>query len=403
MTDKLPHGSRAVTPEETERRLEACGVRRALAITRVADLTPLDPLGIPVFVAVTPLARDLTTHAGKGESRASARVSAIMEAVERVSAEQPPLEATVEASFQQLSAADGPAPIDPRRFELPSDSSYAPDRRYRWVRSRELQRGRDVWLAEDLVCSPAGAGILREVDTNGLASGNTWLEAVVHGLCEVIERDLVSQLEFATLYGAADELRLGVRGIDLSRLPERARELVRRSGEHGLGIALQHLDGDLRVPTFRALVVDPAYPSHDGTITGYFPGFGTHPDAELAMLRALNEAFQSRLGFIHGGRDSFNTFAGSARRQCARSRHLAYAAPPVARFEDLPSVRHRTLEEDLSHLLDRLRDAGFGEVFVSDLTRIELGIPVVRVRVPGLASFVVNRRRVGLRCLRHLV
>jgi ribosomal protein S12 methylthiotransferase accessory factor len=401
MVHRLPHGSRVVAPEETERRLEQCGVRRALPITRVADLTPLDPLGIPVFVAVTPLARDLTTHAGKGESRVSARVSAMMEAVERISAEEAPRESLREGSFRELAAAGDPPPVDPRRFELPSDSDYSPERRYRWVRSRELQAGRDVLLPEDLVCSPARAGILREVDTNGLASGNTWLEAVVHGLCEVIERDLVSQLEFATLYGDAGELRLGLRGV--TGLPDRARALLERSAEHGLGVAIQHVDSDLRVPTFRALVVDPAYPTRDGPDASFFPGFGTHPDAELALERALHEAFQSRVGFIHGGRDSFNTFAGSARRQSALARMSVYAGAPTAWFEDLPTARHAELQGDLEFLLGRLRAAGLSEVFVTDLTRADLGIPVVRVRVPGLAAFVVNRRRVGRRCLRHLV
>jgi ribosomal protein S12 methylthiotransferase accessory factor len=243
------------------------------------------------------------------------------------------------------------------------------------------------------------------VDTNGLASGNTLLEATVHALCEVIERDLISQVEFATLFADAGELRLGVRGISLDTLPASAQAWLARSAAHGLGVRVHFIDSDLRVPTFRALLVDLAYPSPGGPTAATFVGFGTHPNAELALVRALSEAFQSRVGFIHGGRDSFNTFGGSSRRQSLRARAEAVAAPPTLRFSELASVSacHADLRDDLAYLLAQLTAAGLDSVIATDLTRPELGIPVVRVRVPGLASFVVNRRRVGFRCLRHLV
>jgi ribosomal protein S12 methylthiotransferase accessory factor len=397
-----PHSARVAPLEETARRLRE--IQRRVPITRVSDLTPLDPLGVPVFVAVTPLARDLTTHAGKGACALSARVSAMMEAVERVSAERPIEDSTLEGSASGLTGA-GMYVVDPRRFDLPSDTHYDPERSYRWVRSRELQRGSDVLMVEDLVCSPPRAAILHDVDTNGLASGNTHLEATVHALCEVIERDLISQLEFTTLFADAGELRLNVHGVVPDTLPASAQAWLSRCAAHGLGVRVHSIDSDLRVPTFRALLVDPNYPSPAGPTTASFVGFGTHPNVELALMRALSEAFQSRVGFIHGGRDSFNTFGGSSRRQCLSARAEAVAAPPMLQFAELEraSVNHADLRDDLAFLLARLAAAGFADVIATDLTQPELAIPVVRVRVPGLASFVVNRRRVGFRCLRHLV
>src|SRR5271168_1445741 len=77
----VPSVSRVTSPEETERRVVPLLTR--LPVTRIADLTPLDEIRLPVFTAVTPLARDLTTHMGKGTDATSARVSALMEAVER--------------------------------------------------------------------------------------------------------------------------------------------------------------------------------------------------------------------------------------------------------------------------------------------------------------------------------
>jgi ribosomal protein S12 methylthiotransferase accessory factor len=386
--------------EETAARLRVAA--RRVPITRVSDLTPLDPLGIPVFVAVTPLARDLTTHAGKGACGLSARVSAMMEAVERVSAEQPVEESLATGSLRELREAGFDA-VDPTRFELPSDSSYEPADQYRWVRSRELQRDTEAWLVEDLVCTPPRAGSLREVDTNGLASGNTLLEATVHALCEVIERDVVSQLEFATSFADSGEPSLRIRGVLLSSLPDRARAWVERSAEQGVGVCVQAIESDLGLPVFRAFVIDPNYPSESGPEAASFVGFGAHPDTGLAVLRAISEAFQSRVGFIHGGRDSFNTFGGSWRRQSLRARCEAVTLPATIACSELPSAEHPDLRDDLRFLLARLAAAGLDRAIAADLTRPELGIPVVRVRVPGLASFAVNRRRVGFRCLRHLV
>ncbi|HET6339950.1 MAG TPA: YcaO-like family protein [Polyangiales bacterium] len=395
-----PHSARVAPLEETERRLGQ--IQRLVPITRVSDLTPLDPLGVPVFIAVTPLARDLTTHAGKGACPRSARVSAMMEAVERVSAERPGEESTIVGSAREL-AEEGFDVVDPRRFQLPSDTTYDPTRQYRWVRSSELHAQRDVLMIEDLVCSPPSAGVLHDVDTNGLASGNTKLEAVVHGLCEVIERDLISQVEFATLFADPGELQLRVRGVVLETLPAPAQGWIERSASHGLAVCVQHLESDLGVPTFRVLLIDPSYPSPAGPSAATFVGFGAHPNAELAVVRALSEAFQSRVGFIHGGRDSFNTFGGSARRQSLRARCEAVALPATLGFQDILGASHADLRDDLAYLLAQLTAAGFTEVVATDLTRRELGIPVVRVRVPGFESFVVNRRRVGFRCLRHLV
>lgn len=104
---------------------------RAIPVTRLTDLTPLDRLRLPVFSAVTPLARDLTTHFGKGRDAASAQASAVMEAIERASAEATPASTTT-ATLDEMRAT-GSSVIDPCEFDLPSDTAFAPGRRITWV------------------------------------------------------------------------------------------------------------------------------------------------------------------------------------------------------------------------------------------------------------------------------
>src|SRR6185369_13474975 len=76
---------RAASLDETWRRF-APAARKA-GITRIADLTGLDTLGVPVFAAVRPMGKSLSTQQGKGISAAAARVSALMESLETFSAE----------------------------------------------------------------------------------------------------------------------------------------------------------------------------------------------------------------------------------------------------------------------------------------------------------------------------
>lgn len=373
----------------------------AVPITRLADLTPLDRLGLPVWSAVTPLARDLTTHLGKGANAVAARVSALMEAVERSSAERAGLP-VLRASWRELDRS-GVAVLDPRLCDLPPDSTFAPDAVFAWIEADCVAGNQKVLLPLDLAISPPGEGILRHVDTNGLAAGNTRLEAIVHALAEVIERDAVSQHLFAELYlDASDSLPQRLR-IDTGTLPEPAGAIVETANAADIDVVVDWLVTDIAVATFRALMIDNAYPTPDGPATRCFVGYGTAPDAVLAVMRALTEAVQSRLAVIHGARDAFNRApaADDAARPFA---WLAdFTAQQLLPFDAVPSFVAPDLEADLGFLLQRLGRVGLDRVLVVDLTRADLDIPVVRVRVPGLACFAVNQQRVGWRCRRHLL
>ena len=392
---------RVVALDQTEQRVR--DVIKRIPVTRIADLTPMDYLRLPVFSAVTPLALDLTTHMGKGDDAISARVSALMEAVERVSAEMPPSGTTLRASFEELFRKGSVVPADPALFDLPPDTSYTPAALFNWIEAFDLIGNCPSLLPVDLACSPPREGMLRNVDTNGLASGNTRLEAVVHALCEVIERDALSQHEFRTLFGDPADPRPPSIAIELDTVAGPARRWIERIREHGLELIVQEITTDIQVVTFRALLVDDFFPTPDGPTPALFGGFGTHPNAEVAVLRAVTEAIQSRLSSIQGARDAYNILPTSPRRatQLERARELSTA--PSKAFDEMLSRVHLDLRDDLRFLLESLSAAGFTSVIAADLTRADLDLPVVRVRVPGLSEFVTNRRRVSRRVLRYLV
>ena len=303
-TPKVDAGERSVVVSETRARVER--IARRVPITRVVDLTPLDDLQLPVYSAVTPLARDLTVHNGKGATREAARVSAMMEAVERVSAERTAAP-TIAASCRELERSGPLPPVDPLAFDLPADTAYRPDSKFTWVQGRDLLAGRDVLVPLDLVITPPVEGVLNDVDTNGVASGNIHLEAVTHAVCEIIERDAFSQILFMAAFGDHETHARALAPIDLGTLPAQALEWAERITRAGLQLDVLDITSDVGVPTFHALLLDPHYPAPGGERRPRrFFGSGTHPDPEVAVFRALSEAIQSRLIVIQAARDSYN-------------------------------------------------------------------------------------------------
>ena len=256
-------------------------------------------------------------------------------------------------------------------------------------------------VAADQVLSPPNEKILLNVDTNGLASGNTLLEAVNHALCEVIERDAISQYEFLAAYGD-DELPSVCRYISLSTLPEPVKSLCEAIEEFGLRIKLMDITTDVSISTFHAVIVDPEFPSDRGPRTLFFQGSGTNPNSTIAAERAVTEAVQSRVGYIQGARDAFNV--SPTNRISSRKRMLGDLTPiPTIPFSSVNSFEFENLLDELKVILNKLTDVNIDQVIVTDLTRCDLKVPVVRVKVPGLSKFVLSRNLVDERCFRHLI
>src|SRR3990170_6514758 len=75
----------------------------SIGVTRIANITDLDRVGIPVFSAIRPSAAAgaISIYSGKGVNETNARISAIMESFERCLAEQP--EVSVNLSGVELN------------------------------------------------------------------------------------------------------------------------------------------------------------------------------------------------------------------------------------------------------------------------------------------------------------
>ncbi|TFH50581.1 MAG: methanogenesis marker 1 protein, partial [Methanothrix sp.] len=130
-------------------------------------------------------------------------------------------------------------------------------------------------------------------------------------------------------------------------------------------------------------------------------GMGTHTSAGVAVLRALTEVAQSRLTQIHGARE--DTVLADFRKQIGydRTKRLNkhwFETTDTKSFADIQSYESDDFLLDIKYMLKKLEEAGLDRVVVVDLTRDEIGIPVVRVIVPGLEIAAVDPERVGKRC-----
>ena len=375
---------RTVPPEETLARIEK---KIAIAgITRVADITNLDRIGIPVFSSIRPTAEmgSVSVYNGKGATPAEAKVSAMMEGIERFSAESAGRD-MVMATYGEI--LNDHKAVNPADLILPPHADASAP--LVWVAGHEINRDEEIYLPAHAVFHPMPRLYppLFRTNTNGLASGNTREEAVFHALMEVIERDAWSLAEASR--------RTGSRICDIG--DGIAADLLKKFADAHVEVQLKNITSDICIPTFAAVSDDTQL--KDPTLLTI--GMGTHTSARITLLRALTEVAQSRLTQIHGARE--DTTVADFRRKMGyeRTRRINkywFDAPDEVAFSSIPSFDSDDFLTDIRYVSDALERSGLDRVIVVDLTRPEIGVPVVRVVVPGLEVYAMDQERSGERC-----
>ncbi|WP_232663261.1 TOMM precursor leader peptide-binding protein [Pseudonocardia sp. TRM90224] len=328
-------------------------------------------------------------NGGKGLCAQDAEVGALCEAVERYSGTWQGDERRVRGSLRSL----GRPAVDPRTCLLFDDRQFAgradwnprhsafnqvpppfdPEVELDWTPLWSLADGRRRLLPTAMLYYGAPGPASLYADSNGCAAGTCREDAVLQGLLELVERDAVAIWWY-------NRLRVGA--VDLGGLgdPLLAAQVTHHAG---IGRELWVLDvtSDLGVPTMAA--VSRRYGQRDERI---LLGFGAHLDPAVAARRAVTELNQSLStdASASGPADDpdwhrWITTATLANQPYLRP-HPAVASP--AR----PFPRQPDLREDVEQLVERLAERGY-DVLVLDQTRPDVGLPVVKVVVPGLRSF----------------
>jgi ribosomal protein S12 methylthiotransferase accessory factor len=393
---------RTVPPSATIERV--LPLMELMGVTRIADVTGLDRVGIANFTTVRPRERGIgiSYYNGKGLTRTAARAGALMEAVERYSGEfcDLPVHFATRDEMDRFGAT-----VDPDLLYAPPLDRYEPRLRVEWVEGFDLLSKRATFVPLNaVVCPyepPPGRPLVFFASSNGLASGNTYEEALCSALCEVIERD-ADAIASAVVHLAPAIARIvestGVRLslsadaaerfplVDLDTLPPRPRTLARKLRRARLAVYLRDLTSPVGVPTLGCTIVERRLSGRDVAHSGW----GAHPDARVAAARALTEAAQSRLGHIQGGREDLpHIVAHAESTQSKFDPNLAFGGGRVQHFDSIASYEHERVDDDVRFMLNRLRADGFSQAVAFDMTRPEVGIPVVRLIVPGAESWGV--------------
>ena len=349
-----------------------------LGITRLADVTGLDVVGVPVVQAVRPNARSVSVSQGKGVDREAAAASALMEAIEAWHGEH----VAVPLRHERATALrrEGEAVVDLHRLPRRAEADVREDLPLLWCRGWDLLQQRATWVPHacvsvDFVRDPREPLPPFIESTSGLASGNHLLEAIVHALCELIERDATAR---SPVIEEAAQVELA--GVS----DPSCRAVLGRLAAAEILVGAAEITSDVGVPTYACRIVDrPGAPRW--AARGACGGYGCHLDPGVALLRALTEAVQSRLTLIAGSRDdlSFKTYEAFTDPQAGAEEAATLAAARPQRGLG-GTLATGSFDGDLELLLARLRAVGCESAVLVDLTRAEIGVPVARMVVPGL-------------------
>jgi len=386
-------GERSEPLEVTLARIEP--VMHLAGITRVPDITGLDNTGVPAFQCIRPDAQGgdqtFTVFGGKGESPLQCRVSAIAEGIERFCAEDNThRDRIVSASYRELSARH--AVVHPHRFNMPESLVFSDDEPLEWVEARRLDDGAACYVPACTVFypyEPKSGRMLTRFFTTGLAAGNDNLEAISHGLAEVIERDAAALNRIVRRFPAVDPAT-----VDSAR----ARDLIRRFTDAHLNVFIRAISApDIGIPVFSVILEDQLNPD-PLFVSG---GYGAHPDKEVALVNALTEAGLSRSGTISGAREDLGKFRsardGVSYEEFRRRYRYWFATDPAVDYASLPSYRTPTVADDLCVMANRVHAAGLRDLLWVNLGKPELKLSVVKVLVPGIERYSFKMTCIGSR------
>ncbi|MBO9127095.1 MULTISPECIES: YcaO-like family protein [unclassified Rhizobium] len=360
-------------------------------ITRVARHTGLDHIGMPVWCAYAPNAPSAVVAQGKGVSDDDAKVSAIMEALERAVASRPAA-STLRATARDLQD-EGHRLTTVACLTGLHKADIGLDEPVDWVIGRELISDVPIYVPFEAVVLNRTRESRFWMSSDGLASGNSHDEAILHGMLERIERDAY------VLWQIGDDCSRRSRCVAPALFGDDVLfRLVEKIAAAGLVLKLFDITSDVGIPCFTALLGPRGILSDSSVrfleVTG---GSGAHPSPVRAAIRAITEAAQSRLTFISGARDDIAPEA--FRALLPAQLRDSFLSEPVAPAP-FSHPAGQSLQQYLSHTLDRLRAASINTVATVKLSAPDLPFVVVKVLIPELENPDGKRaRRFGSRAL----
>lgn len=343
-------------------------------ITRVANVTGLDILDIPVYTAIRPLGNTLSVTQGKGIHMIDAKVSAIMEAIELWHVEN----AVPGAAVESVSAAELGVPYRISDIAASSGGIGTDRMPLNWIVASSVSHDNTTFVPRDAIhmdwrISPEWTPRAVSSSSNGLASGNTRDEACTHALLEIIERDCTTALSNLPV---ADRSYIEPSTVT----DENCQQLIDKLGRAGSWFELVVAPSRWPVWCFACYLWLPDMPI-------LAVGSGAHTDPGIALSRAISEAAQSRLTTIVGTRDDITLTA------YRKPGNTTPVAPAVRDRSGVVSWQQLLDTHSINHFDDHTNEAAWLEQEITAISGMrplvvdlaaEDEFSVVKILCPGL-------------------
>ncbi|WP_326821733.1 TOMM precursor leader peptide-binding protein [Streptosporangium sp. NBC_01756] len=335
---------------------------------------------------------------GKGAGDTEAKVGALCEAVERYSASRFGDEEAVLDTLRGL----GSQALHPNDYQLFHPRQFSERERWNaahmsfhhvpepfdetaaveWTPVWSLTTGRHRFLPTEVLYFHGDAARSRLwADSNGNAAGSSLEDAIVQGFLELVERDAVALWWYNRTRQPAVDLA-SFDDVWITDLRERYAEVGRR-------LWVLDLSTDLDIPAMAAISQRVDKPAEDIML-----GFGAHFDPRVAARRALTELGQllpavagvKADGTGYGVADPHLLDWWQSATTAAHTYLLPDPLQSSRRRSDYQYVPRADLRDDIDHIRSVVSRMG-SELLILDQTRPDIGMPVVKVIVPGLRHF----------------
>ncbi len=380
-----------ISPEETVKRFRSRLKKIELDILKSTLRIDNGRLDIPVFFSTC--GRDAEAvigtkkQMGKGGTPQQAEASAVMELAERFSffsfTKDPanfvidtPANLKGEAiDFEMIARS-----VHDESEDLPVTRKIYEQLPLKWTWAYNLTREQPILVPFDWFFA------INEF--NGPSAGNCVEEALIQGICEIVERHTSSLVSNRKLKVPAIRPQSATDAL--------VREMLAKYKSAGVKLYLSDFSLDTGIPTVGALAYDPAtFPALSEIVWTA----GTAPDPEKALSRALTEVAQ-----LAGDFNSASNYVASGLPKFSRLEQAAFVTDPgkMVDVADLPDLSNANIKTEIENCLNALAAIDM-EVLVINTTHNLLEIPAFYTIIPG-AHFRERSQgtSVGMFAARHI-
>ncbi len=414
-------GMKATTSEKTLEKYDHLISPLTGIITSIEISSPKDDDWMHVYWSGSNLAiinrnfRALTNSirsksAGKGRSKNQAKVSAMCEALERYSGVFNGDEIRKIAKFSDFKEGDALRPNDlmifsenqyknrnaiaasgHRFYYLPAED-FDENVEVEWSPVWSITQQKHIWMMcyqlyfsyDPSIYGADGIKLnhnFANPDSNGAASGNTPAEAFVQGFMELMERDA---------YAIWWYNMLSYPEVDIASFndPYLNKAIDQYQNVYSRKLWVLDITNDFNIPVFVAISYRFDKEKQDICISA-----GAHFDPHIALLRAVCELNQYISAVLKSTDEpgSYTYFDKECNDwwQNATLKTDPYLLPDAKAkkiTKDSYKLVKRNLNQEVQACVDAVHEKGL-EIMVLDQTRPDVGLPVMKVMVPGMRHF----------------